>query len=341
MSTRIARVMAPALVASMIVAGPSTARADGPAEAAAAQAQTLFDEGKALMQAKNFAAACPTLVESQALQPAGGTLLFLALCREGEGKMASAWVAFNEVLSAARRGNRPDREKVAVEHLAALGPILGKLSIIVPEGAARPTGLEVRRDGEVVPSALWGTPVPVDPGPHSVQATAPGKIPWEGAAPAPAAGATTTVEIPVLATAPVIAAPPPAVDVSNVSPPTAVGDPTRGRTQRIAGVVVASAGVVSLGVGALFGALALSKKGDESSGCRNGDRCTTGDASLSQTAVSDGNVSTVLLSVGAAAVVGGGVLWLTAPRKGAPAAGWTAAPIVTAHSAGAGITGVW
>src|ERR1700722_3703046 len=76
----------------------------------AAAAQVLFDQGKALMDKGDYLRACTQLEESQKVQAAGGTLLFLALCREGEGKTATAWTRFNETVSMARRDGRSDRE---------------------------------------------------------------------------------------------------------------------------------------------------------------------------------------------------------------------------------------
>jgi len=310
-----------AVFASAVV---TPARADD-----AATAQTLFDEAKALMETKNFAAACPKLEQSQALQHAGGTLLFLALCREGEGKTASAWVVFNEVLSAARRDKRSDRERVATEHIASLTPLLTKLLIEVPE-AARLPGLEIRRDGEVVPSAAWGEAVPVDPGAHALAASAPGRLAWTSSAAATNPGATTNITIPLLPPGPIVAEPPPVVGQPGES-----ADPDRGRTQRLAALVVGAVGVAGLGLGVGFGVAALSEKGKET-----GESAPSA-ASTSSTAVHDGNASTIALSLGAAAVIAGGALWLTAPRAKAATAGWTAAPTFGVRFVGLGAGRTW
>ena len=72
---------------------------------------------------------------------------------------------------------------------------------------------------------------------------------------------------------------------------------------------------------------ALGKKGDANygTGCDvggNKDSCATGSQGLAlhSDAYSDANLSTVFLGAGAAAVIGGAVLFLTAPSSSAPAA---------------------
>src|SRR5882757_7808503 len=48
----------------------------------AVRAEALFDEGRRLMTAGDFTAACPKFASSQALDPAIGTALNLANCYE-------------------------------------------------------------------------------------------------------------------------------------------------------------------------------------------------------------------------------------------------------------------
>jgi serine/threonine-protein kinase len=126
------------------------------------------------------------------------------------------------------------------------------------------------------------------------------------------------VSVPALETeaesAPVVA---PAVNVAPSSPePT----PTSASPLRSAGLVAGAAGVVGLGVGTVFGVLAVSKKSDaDSSGC-NGDQCTASAATTRDGARSDANVSTVAFVVGALLAAGGVTAWLLAPRSDAPLA---------------------
>ena len=148
-----------ALLASMAVA--PVARAQTGADKAAAEA--LFDEGKRLREAKRYSEACPKFADSQRLDPAVGTLLNLALCYKEAGQTASAWSTYREAAAQAAAAHQADREQLARDEAAALETKLTKLVIEVSPEVARVPGVEVKRDGAVVPSGLWGVAAPVDP----------------------------------------------------------------------------------------------------------------------------------------------------------------------------------
>jgi len=63
------------------------------------------------MKQGDYAAACPKLEESQRLDPALGTLLNLADCREQEGNVATAWSLFRDAESLARRGGHAESSR--------------------------------------------------------------------------------------------------------------------------------------------------------------------------------------------------------------------------------------
>src|SRR4051812_34930505 len=98
-------------------------------------AEALFDEGVALMARGDFEHACAKLAESQRLDPGGGTLLNLARCQEGAGRVSTAWATYRSALAIARRDARADRIRYAEEHLAILEPRLPKLILRVKERA--------------------------------------------------------------------------------------------------------------------------------------------------------------------------------------------------------------
>src|SRR5262245_19845033 len=161
------------LLPSLALATPAFAE-----EADVAAAETLFRDGRARMEAKDYAHACPKLEASYRIDPATGTLLALALCYEASGKTASAWTSYAEAAARAKREGRADREKAARQRAAALEAKLSKINVSLSPDAEKTPGLAVQRDGVALDSAALGTAIPVDPGEHTIRAAAPGKLAW-------------------------------------------------------------------------------------------------------------------------------------------------------------------
>ena len=289
-----------------------------------AAAEVLFQDGRALYEQGRYAEACPKLAESHRLDPATGTLLTLALCREGEGKLASAWSAFVDVQGRARREGREDRERIATQRASAIRPRLSTLTVDVPADVARTPGLEVRVDGVVLGAASFGLAMPMDGGEHRIEATAPGKAPWRTVVQVEKESHAVRTTLPTLSDAPqaasATAAPQPkSGDAAPIA--AAPSEPAKGGSgMRTAAVVTAAAGAVALGVG---GYLALDAKSDYSAAKERCDGiwCDPGPYEDVERAQKQGNVATVVMSVGAAAVVTGGVLWFVAPRRSEKRAG--------------------
>ena len=136
-------------LAIAIVGLSSQARAQGTDERAA---DAAFAEGRAALARGNLLEACNKLAESDRLAPSGRAALNLADCYERRGMTASAYGKFLEAAARAVAARRPDAEKHARERAARLEPRLARVSIVVAKEADVP-GLELRRDGKVVPRA--------------------------------------------------------------------------------------------------------------------------------------------------------------------------------------------
>lgn len=287
-----------------------------------AAAQALFDQARGLMQAGKFAEACAKFAESDKLSPGPGTLLNLGACYEKNGQTASAWATYADASSAADKANRKDWATKAKARMAALQPDLSKLSISVP-ATSQVDGLEVKRDGVVVGASSYGVPIPVDPGPHVIDATAPGHKKWSNVVQVGAKKDQIAVTLPPLemdASAPPVApivATTPATQPPTQEQPAEPVDKSRGKTQRIVGIAVAGIGVVGVAVGGVFGLVALGKKGDTTINCSSDlSRCNSAGVSAMSTARTDATISTIGFIAGGALLAGGVVLYLTAPKPG-------------------------
>jgi hypothetical protein len=308
-AARLARALA---AAAVLLGSAGTAAAQNAADKAAAE--QLFKEARTLMGDKKYAEACPKLEASLRLDPALGTRLNLASCYEESGKLASAWGMYHEAADLALNENQPKRVKFAQDHAKALEPRLPKLIITV---AAPEPGLKVTRDGTVIDAALFGTPIYVDPGQRAIAASAPGYKAFSLEVTA-LEGKETKVEVPALAAEPQAE---PAVTT-----PSAPGGATRvveteempvrdpGKTRRLGGLIAGASGLAVAGVGLGFGLSARSKWNEANDGLCTDNVCTPEGQELADAARSRATISTVMVAAGAALVVTGAVLYLTAPR---------------------------
>jgi serine/threonine-protein kinase len=300
-----------AIALPLIAAGARADDAAPPEQKAAAQ--VLFEEGRSLVEQGRFAEACPKLAESERLDPGIGTMLWLGDCYENADRTASAWVMFKQAAGAAA-ARHDEREHVARERAAQIEARLTRLTISV---AAEQEHLEVRRDGVLVGSAEWGMPIPVDPGSHTVSAEAPGRRKWTTTVELARGPQATEVAVPALEAeeSPARATAAAAQPVVMPRPPS--NDASTGNAMRIAGASIASAGLVAVAAGTFFAFRARSTYDESNSSghCLKDNECDATGLKNRNDAFSMATVATVGIGLGAAALVGGAVLFFAAPHK--------------------------
>jgi tetratricopeptide (TPR) repeat protein len=143
-----------------------------------ADAQALFQEGKALLESGKTAEACDKFAAAASISWTVGVRLNLASCYEKVGRVASAWTRYNEAfLLAQRTGNAAAAQMVRARQ-SPLADHLSFVAIKVSKEAAALADLDLRVDGECVPRFAWGAPVAIDPGDHEIRVTAPGHKTW-------------------------------------------------------------------------------------------------------------------------------------------------------------------
>ena len=187
------------------------------ASAADPVAETLFQDAIALMKESKFAEACPKLEASQAREAKSGTLLVLGSCHEQLGRTATAWAEYKEAATLARTEGRNENAERADEFAAAVEPKLSRLTIVVsqpPEGAA----LTIALDGEPVAAGILGSAVPLDPGTHTIDASASGFEPHRQTVTIGPDGDAQTVTIPALTPLVLVPSPAPEPAVQPVMP---------------------------------------------------------------------------------------------------------------------------
>src|SRR5579859_7253694 len=116
-----------------------------------ATAEALFADGRRLVSAGDYAAACPKFAASQKLDPGVGTALNLADCYERMGRWASAWAEFRSASSAARSVGAREREELAAGRAKALE---GRLSYLTITSATPASSIVISRDGSPLEPAV-------------------------------------------------------------------------------------------------------------------------------------------------------------------------------------------
>lgn len=290
----------PLTLFALFIVAPLYAADGGAAEPRAsgrnpAAAQALFEEAQRRVAGGDYEQACPKFKASYELDPGGGTLLNLADCLERQGRLASSWSTYKDALVLAQRDGRSERVDYARQRIQALESQLAYLTVEVP-AASRVAELELEVDGTPLAAAAWGTPLPVDPGEHTVRAGAPGFEPLEQQISLSSSpGARQTLELPLLR--PAARATEPAAATSD-APPSPAAEPRH--PARNWGWISGGVGLVALGVGSYFGVQAFAHWDDRNAGCKNG--CTR----AAQAAGDDASQAATLATVG----VGAGVVLL-------------------------------
>jgi hypothetical protein len=232
------------------------------------RADEMFLEARRAMDRSDFRGALQILGASHDLDPTRGKLVNMAVCEERLGMVASALAHVLEVDDQIP-GDDP-RRPIVDDYLVKLPPRVPHLRVTLAVGA--PPGTRLTLDGELLANTKLGTDLPVDPGPHVLIATAPGRLEQRFDITLEE-GKKTTLEVRAGAE-PTPPAPVPAAtggpSLSTV--PTGSGAGVDPAARRIAPGIV-FAGVGALGIGAGIGLLAA-RSGARSEAQELGSRIT-------------------------------------------------------------------
>lgn len=236
------------LFALFIALTPTTSWAQDDAEAV-----KLFQEGRAAIQRKDYNVACAKFEQSNAIDPRVGTLLNLALCEEQRGRLVRALEVWRSASELSQRLSDP-REKEANERASKLVPRIPKLTLTLPADAPKDVSVRVEI-GTLAPKILSATeiaaPIAVDPGKVAIFVLANGGETQKEIEVAEGATETVVLEVPV---------------AGSGARPGADEGGSGVDGLMVAGFVVGGVGLLGLGVGAAFGAIAKSKNDESMTG---------------------------------------------------------------------------
>jgi hypothetical protein len=287
-----------------IHSGSQDARAQDDTAAVVAST-TLFREARELLAQGRTVEACGKFSESYRLQNEPGILLNLAQCEEKLGRTASAWVHYGELEMLARRKSQPEREAFAHKKVQELEPLLSKLKIDVATQEQR-AAIVLEYDGIRLGQASWSSEIPVDPGEHRLQASAPGYTPFLARLTIAQAG-VQRVSVPKLALLP-------EASPELRPPPPPFGEPAKTSALRTIALPVLIGGLVVTGGGLAFGLVAKL----ENDKARRNDcgplTCSMAGVERIDRASTWATWSTATTIVGGALAVTGIVLLIAAPK---------------------------
>jgi hypothetical protein len=284
-------------------------------------AQKLLTQGNQLMGEGDYVAALEKFKAAYERYPSPKILLNIGTTLRQLGRNVEAAEVYELYLQDPETdaSRKPEVERI----LREIDAVVGRIRIRVDKPAT-----DVRLDGKQLEEFENGMVIRVEPGEHTIVATR------EGFPPAVKTLKVQPrdellVELRFEAPKPkIITAPPP--------PPS---------TQGTIGLVVGGIGVAGIGMGSVFGLLALVNNNRAASRCLQGVVCDQEGFDLSGTAETQATISTVSFIAGIAVLAGGAVLLITAPSKERPKGPPASALLVGGAPAPGGATltlgGLW
>lgn len=291
-------------VALVLALGVAPAASAEPA--ADRKAEALFREGRALLERGDVARGCARLAASLEIVRRASTVLNLADCDERQGHLVSSVARWQQGIAMLPASDV--RVAVARERLAAVRKRIPRVTVRLT--GALPERGSVAVDGAPIPRAEVEGDHQLDPGPHELVATLPGRGEVRRSFTLEEAERRALV-----------------LDVGEPQAVAVAPPPRSSGGLRTAGFVLGGVGLASLAVGAVTGALTIDKKRivDENctaAACNDVAReAATAGKALSAT-------STITFVAGGALAAVGLTLVLVGGAAGkAPAAALGAAPL--------------
>jgi hypothetical protein len=304
----------------LVIAGLVSVAASGglayaqptPSAADLAQARPLLNQAFKLREQGDFAGALEKFKAAHSLAETPITGAELGRAYMAVGKFVEARETFLSVGRIPHRSAETERSVAARTDSAQLAEQLRPRipSVTIKVVGVPESSLTVTIDGAAVPVDALASPRFLNPGTHELLAAASGRQAEEKVElkEGEARDVVLKIELSQVPVAPHAQANP-SITGANIEPIPATAPPApRGQAQRVLGLVIAGAGVAGLGVGGILGLVA---KSQDSSAASETFPAKHND-SLGASHLAD--AATIVVGVGGAVAVIGGVLWLTAPR---------------------------
>lgn len=287
---------AAALLALNLALGPE-ALAQQAESASRKAARVLAEEGLALFDQKDYAAALERFNQANTLLDVPTVDLFAARCLVELGRLVEASERYLEAINTPLAADAPqplkDAQSEAQNERARLLPRLAALALTVEGGTE---GATILLDGKPIEPSSAEQDRPVDPGTHRVEGKRAGATVTEEVTLAEGEKKTITLKLPM-----------------PTPPPPPFKEPeSSGSWMRTAGIIGLGAGGAGLALWGITGGIALSQQSTlEENGCSNG-RCPAWSKPGSYSGLRVASMVGLYSGLGLAAA--GAVLVIAAPR---------------------------
>jgi hypothetical protein len=284
-------------------------------------ARALMDDGDASYDAHNYEAALQAYDAANAIMKVPTTGYAVAKTLAALGRLVEARDA---AVLVTHMPSKPNETRPFVQARTAAEALSNELqaaiaSLLITVDGVPTEAVQVEVDGIPMAAALLGHARKTDPGPHVVHASATGysedRREVTLARGQSASVALNLRKLPAAEpTPPSAALIPPPLPPAPLSPPQRQSEPSAAssRGTRTLGLVLAGSGVVLVGVGGL---LALHARSNYAGASCDPDGCDREGYDTQTRARSLGVATTVMMSVGAAALATGAVVFLLAPSS--------------------------
>jgi hypothetical protein len=159
-----------------------------------AEARKLYVEAVADEDASRYETALGKFQQVETVKDTANIRYRIATCLEALGRRAEALSNYQVAVRLAE-GDRTavDAARESGARAAQLDRIVPHLSIVVPPDA--PPGTRVRVDDAPVDADSLKSPIPLDPGMHTIAADAPGRVPYRIGVKLPEGGGTVAISV--------------------------------------------------------------------------------------------------------------------------------------------------
>lgn len=264
--------------------------AQGPDAGTRMAARDLAMTGAEAFDKQDFATALDRFQRAESLYKVPSIAVMVARSLARVGRVVEAVDKYEETLRMPLDAAAPEAFQRAVADAKAEVEVerarVARLELRLQADA--PARTELRLDGKLVPAALIGVPMPVDPGPHRVEARAPGRQTFRQDVTL-GEGARQSLEVSVAGEQPARAPITPAHPVAE-----------RGAGPSTLTIVLLAGGAAAVAGGAVTGVMALNRKSELDDACTPG--CPAGMSSEIKAFRLNRTLSYIGFGVGAAAI---------------------------------------